>query len=89
MREHRHAYDELSAAFKQLTAPFGQFGVETLTADSNAVESTSSGDSTYTGMDSQLQACANARDSLAARIRSVLEAAETGQQPVAPRKPRR
>ncbi|MBV8430016.1 MAG: hypothetical protein JO244_02560 [Solirubrobacterales bacterium] len=82
IRVSRRAYDQLSGVYKQLTAPFGEFGTDTLAADSSGVESSSPGDSAYTGMDSQLQACASARDALAAQIEPVLEAAETGQRPV-------
>jgi len=52
------------------------------------VESNSPGDSTYTGMDSQLQACASARASLVAQIGEVLQAAEDGDQPVSHREAR-
>jgi hypothetical protein len=80
IRDNEKPYDQLVAVYKQLNAPFGEFGMDTLQADSNGVESTSN--STYTGMDSQLQACANARSSLIAQIQSALQAAQSGQQPV-------
>lgn len=82
IRDSKGAYDELEAAFKQVNAPFGEFGMNTLNADTNAIESTSPGDSTYIGMDQQLQACETARQALVTRIQSVLDAAEQGQAPV-------
>jgi hypothetical protein len=80
--DHR-PYEQLEAALKQLNAPFGQFGMDTLNADTSAISTGSdSDDSTYTGMDSQLQTCASARAALASQIQGVLEAAENGQSPV-------
>ena len=85
LRRNRHSYEELSAAYKQLDAPFGQFAMATLAADSHGIESASSGDHDYTGMDAQLEACRTGRSSLVAQIQNVLQAAERGQEPVAPR----
>jgi hypothetical protein len=82
LRRSRQSYDDLSAAYKQLDAPFGQFAMATLSADTSAIESHSSGDSTYTGMDAQLQACESARSSLVDEIQAVLQGAERGQDPV-------
>ena len=82
IRVARRPYEQLEAALKQVDAPFGQFGMNTLDADSNAVESTSANDATYTGMDSQLQSCETARQALVAQIQSVLGAAEDGSAPV-------
>jgi hypothetical protein len=77
------AYDALEAAYKQIDAPFGEFGMDTLNADTNAIESGSNtSDSTYTGMDSQLQTCESARQTLAGEMQSALEAAQSGQAPV-------
>ncbi|HEY2655777.1 MAG TPA: hypothetical protein VGI55_08305, partial [Solirubrobacteraceae bacterium] len=82
IRVARGPYDRLEAALKQVDAPFGEFGLNTLKADTTAIESLSPGDSTYTGMDSQLQGCETAREALVARIQSVLGAAEDGAAPV-------
>ncbi len=82
IRVARGPYDRLEAALKQVDASFGEFGMNTLKADTTAVESLSPGDSTYTGMDSQLQICETARQALVARIQSVLGAAEGGSAPV-------
>jgi hypothetical protein len=75
-------YDRLEVAYKQLDAPFGQFGMNTLDADTTSLASDSPGDATYAGTDSQLQTCATARNALATRIQSVLLAAEYGEQPI-------
>ena len=84
IRVDQPGYEQLSAAYKQLNAPFGQFGLDTLNADTSAVESNSPGDVTYTGTDAQLQACQTARSALAAQIQPVLQNAETGRFPINP-----
>jgi len=82
IRANERAYDALDAAYKQVDAPFGQFGLQTLNADTGALASNTSSDSTYTGMTSQLQACESQRTGLVSQIQSALEAAETSQAPV-------
>jgi hypothetical protein len=76
-------YEDLTAAYQQLDAPFGQFGLNTLNADTSALAGgSSSNDGAYTATDSQLQACESRRASLVGQIQSVLQAAERGQAPV-------
>jgi hypothetical protein len=84
IRFDRHTFDRLSAIYKQLNAPFGAFGMATLDADSNGIESNSPGDATFTGMESQLQVCSNDRATVAGEINAVLEAAENGTSPINP-----
>ena len=76
-------YEDLTTAYQQLDAPFGQFGLNTLNADTSALAGGStSNDTAYTNTDSQLQTCENQRSSLVSQIQSVLQAAEGGQAPV-------
>jgi hypothetical protein len=82
IRANERGYDELRAAYKQLDAPFGEFGLQTLDADTTALASNSTGDGTYIDTDSQLEACESQRTALVAQIQPVLEAAEAGQAPV-------
>jgi hypothetical protein len=82
IRVDERGYEDLDAAYKQLDAPFGEFGLQTLDADTTALASNSTNDATYTGTDSQLAACESARTSLVGQIQPVLEKAETGQAPV-------
>jgi hypothetical protein len=84
IRQDELGYDLLSAAYTQLEAPFGAFGMQTLAADTNAVESNTPGDSTYTGIDADLQTCASARASLTSQMTSALQGAESGKQAVGP-----
>ena len=82
MRVHQQQIQELGDVLKQLDAPFGEFGMKTLTADTKALESQSPEEKLHTGVDAQLQTCDTARQGLAKEILSVLQAAETGRAPL-------
>ena len=83
IRANQRGYEDLAAAYKQLDAPFGEFGLNTLDADTTALAGgSSSNDTAYTGTTSQLQACESRRTSLVGQIQPVLEAAEGGKAPV-------
>ncbi len=78
-------YDALRAVYKQLDAPFGDFGMSTLNADTSALKSGSdASDGTYVLMDSQLQTCEDQRAALLPAIQTVLQDAETGVAPLRP-----
>jgi hypothetical protein len=72
----------LGECYKQLNSSVGDFGAATLVASTNAIESTSSGDSTFTRVDGQLRALEVARDQLAGLIKGELEAAAFRDKPV-------
>jgi hypothetical protein len=75
-RAHRETLLRLSEVYKQLNAPFGQFGTDTLLASTKAVKSGSaSDDSTYTTIEGQIADLTSTRDALAKQIRAALEAA--------------
>lgn len=78
----RFLLDALGAAYKQLNAPFGSFGLDTLDADTTALAGTSAGDASYLATGQQLQACESARSALVPRIQTALLEAETGQRPL-------
>jgi hypothetical protein len=65
----------LAACYKQLNSSVGQFGAYTLTASTNAVESNSANDRTYTTVNTALFALEKARDALANKIKVELQAA--------------
>jgi hypothetical protein len=70
---------KLEAAYKQLTAPFGEFGMQTLRASTaGLVSGSSSDDSTYNSTEGSIQSLTSQRDSLAATIRQAINAAEFG-----------
>ncbi len=79
LRAHRATLLLLDAAYKQLDAPFGQFGKEILKASTNALASGSStGDSRYTTIESKISTLTAQRDDLASQIQGVLDGAEFG-----------
>ena len=74
--------NELGAVYKQLDAPFGQFGLNTLLADTHALATNSPSDSGYVKMVGQLNTCEGRRSSLLPAVQKELERAETGQAPL-------
>ena len=69
----------LGAVYKQLNAPFGQFGTAILRASTAALASgSSSGDSKYAAIESKISTLTAQRDDLAGQIQGVLDAAEFG-----------
>jgi hypothetical protein len=73
----RGLYQNLGAAYKQLTAPFGRLGMASLRiSTAGVVSGSASDDSAYLATDSQLNGWLTRRDALAAQIAAVLNAAE-------------
>src|SRR5579864_2017841 len=73
---------ELAAGYDQIESSVGQFGTDTLIADSKALASGSStDDSAYATEQAALQTLANDRDTAAAKIKNVLSAAADGTSP--------
>jgi hypothetical protein len=68
-------YDSLSAAYKQLDAPFGEFGVDSLQVSTKAVATSSRRDRTYRDWDEQLAACQARRLPLVSQIDTLLNRA--------------
>jgi hypothetical protein len=66
---------QLGECYKQLNSSVGKFGAASLQASTNAINSTSAGDSTFTSIETQLRALNVARDQLAGQIKAELEAA--------------
>jgi hypothetical protein len=72
----------LGECYKQLNSSVGEFAGYTLQADTNAIESNTSGDSEYLSVDAQLRALEVARDHLADHIKGELEDAAFRDRPV-------
>jgi hypothetical protein len=72
----------LGECYKQLNSSVGDFGAYTLNADTNALDSTSSGDQEYLRTDQALRGLEVARDRVAGQIKGELEAAEFRDQSV-------
>ena len=81
LRAHRETLLRLGAAYEQVNASFGQFGMALLKASTNAINSGSStDDSRYTSIEGSIQNLTAQRDALAAQIKTALNnAAFNGQ----------
>ncbi len=73
---HRETLLRLGAIYKQITAPFGEFGMDTLRASTRALASGSSADdSAYLDTENKIESLTSQRDALALTIRDALNSA--------------
>jgi hypothetical protein len=73
---HGSTVGQLLTVYEQLNAPFGQFGLDLLTASTRALASGTSGsDATYTSIENSIQSLTNQRNDLANKIKTALGAA--------------
>jgi hypothetical protein len=82
MRPNYVRLGRLAQVYTQLESAVGGFGLATLTASTRALASSSPGDAVYTGIENQLTTLGGLRDSLAAKMQTLLTAAEFGGTPV-------
>lgn len=68
----------LAQVYKQLNAPVGELGLATLQISTQALESSSANDATYTQLENQLTAITQTRDAIAGQLLTILETAEFG-----------
>ncbi|MBV9473299.1 MAG: hypothetical protein JO206_10045 [Solirubrobacterales bacterium] len=68
----------MERVYKQLEAPVGQFGIETLVASTGALAAGGPGDATYGQCNAQLSSVGNQRDAIASRMQALLNGAEFG-----------
>jgi hypothetical protein len=73
---------ELGEVYKQLNSSVGEFGASTLTASTNAIESTTPGDVEFTTVNRALAALDQQRDTLANAIKAELYNAENRGTPI-------
>jgi hypothetical protein len=73
LHAHKSTLLTLGQVYKQINAPFGQLGLNTLTISTHALEGD---DPTYTLLEDQIQAWTTQRDSLAGQMKRMLEDAE-------------
>ena len=78
VRNASQLFNQLAAAYKQLNAPFGDFGHASEIVSTKAVETSSPGDAEYLAWDNQLQRCGSSRDTVAGQIKTVLDNVEFG-----------
>lgn len=78
VRQHLSTLIGLAQIFKQINAPIGALGLETLAISTKALESSSSNDQTYTSLENQLLSITQARNALVSQMLALLETAEFG-----------
>jgi hypothetical protein len=78
VREHLPFYVSLAELYKQINAPVGVLGLETIKISTKALASNSPNDKVYTSLESLLQTITNQRNALASQIIKILETAEFG-----------
>jgi hypothetical protein len=76
VQRHQVSLEVLGAVYKQLDAPFGQFGHDSELVSTRAVQSSSPGEAVYQGFDQQLETCASAREVVAGAINRLLTGIE-------------
>ena len=83
LRQHQEDLEHLGAVYKQVNAPFGRFGMDLLAASTEALKSGSdSDDGTYAAIQSRIRDLTGQRDALASEMKSALDAAAFGDQPI-------
>jgi len=89
LRAHEETLTRLADVYKQLNAPFGSFGMDTLTASTKAIQTGSAtNDAAYTAFDQQLSQLRAQRDDVASQISTALNGAAFGGQPLNERQAR-
>ena len=85
VRENELTFIELAAALKQINAPFGQLGKDSLKISTVALNGSDPEDETYTVLEGQLADITTARNALAGQMLVLLENAEFNGVPVSQR----
>jgi hypothetical protein len=76
LRAHRETLERLGAAYKQMNAPLGRFGLDVIKISDTAVRSTN--EARYAQLSGALQQLGDERNTIAARMRTLLEQAAFG-----------
>jgi hypothetical protein len=75
LHDHSQTLFPLGRLYKQINAPFGKLGLTSLKVSTFALASSSSNDTAYTKLEAKIAAWRSQRDSLAGRIRTILDSA--------------
>ncbi len=78
----RQIITQLAQVYKQINAPVGQLGLDSLKVSTKAIKSNVAGDTTYTNLENQLTSITTQRDALASQMIAMLAGAEFNMQPV-------
>jgi hypothetical protein len=84
LQTHRESLILLGNLYKQINAPFGQLGHDTLTISTAALASDSTNDETYTNLEGKLADWTTTRDAIAHDMRALLDNAAFGGADVKP-----
>jgi hypothetical protein len=76
VRDSKQNFVELAAAFKQINAPLGQLGKDSLQVSTVALNGNDANDATFNRLEHELSNITIARDALASRMLGLLEDAE-------------
>ena len=82
VRANTRAFVELAEALKQINAPLGQLGKDSLKVSTAALASDDQNDATYTILERELANVTRTRDAIAAKMLTLLENAEFKGKPV-------
>jgi hypothetical protein len=78
VRERLGVLIELAQFFKQINAPVGELGLETLAISTTALKSNAPNDQTYINLENNLLSITKIRNQIASQILDILETAEFG-----------
>lgn len=82
LRAHAAALLQLARVYKQINAPFGSVGRNSLTVSTAALASNSNNDNVYTRLEARIAGWTERRDAIAGQMRTLLEGAAFGGQPI-------
>src|ERR1700722_1006866 len=85
LSESKPQFEALAAALKQINAPFGQLGKDTLAISTVALNGSDAKDATYTRLENELTNIGANRDAIAGKMLALLEGAEFNGQPISVR----
>ena len=80
LQAHRETLERLGAAYKQINAPLGRFGLDVIKISDTAVRSTN--EARYTQLSGALQQLGDERDTIAAQMGTLLEQAAFANAPI-------
>lgn len=83
LQEQRETFLRLARIYKQIDAPVGTLGLDSLRVSTTALESNVAGDATYVRLEGSLAAITDQRDDIAGQMSALLEAAAFDGRPIA------
>lgn len=79
---HEQTFQQLVQIYKQIMAPVGQLGLDSLQTSTKALESNTPGDREYNQIEKQLSDVTALRDNIASQMAAMINAAEFNGQPI-------